>query len=218
MDMDILLALDKKIFIFLNQKLTHGFLDVFFPYITGFHKTWEFKILFILFFALWFYLHRKRAFFFLGGLLLTVGLSDLVSSHFLKPFWGRTRPSQSPYKEELQTRVRLPFSPGNASFPSSHAVNISSTVTFLVLMYPSTLLAAGTYTLCFLVGYSRIYVGVHFPGDVLAGFLLGPLLGWLVWWILFRFSKQFVKRFAKRVPKQFVNSQKKLSGIEEETV
>ena len=183
--LNLLFQIDTKVFIGINQKFTHDFLDFFFPYFTNWHKTLEFK--WILFFCLsfWIFYHKKKALCTLGGLLLTLGLSDALSSHLLKPLFARSRPSQPVYQEALQTQMRLPYPPRNASFPSSHAVNSSAVATFLGLAYPP--LTWPMVALSFLVGYSRIYVGVHFPTDILAGWILGPLLGVFVFFGLKRF-------------------------------
>jgi len=77
------------------------------------------------------------------------------------------------------------------ALPSNHATNTFALASFFASSYRR--LAAPLFILAFLVGYSRIYVGVHYPFDVLGGAALGVILGLLVGalgrWILFRWDK-----------------------------
>ena len=193
---NLFLQIDSKIFIEINQKFTNTFFDIFFPYITNCHKSLEFKLLLPILILLWIFFHKKKALLVLAGLLLTLGLSDLFSSQFLKPLFARPRPSHSPYKEALKTQLRLPFSPQNASFPSSHAFNTSAVSTFLSFIYPPITWVA--LALSLLIGYSRIYVGVHFPADVLAGLLLGSLMGGLIFFYFNKLSHGKVKKLEEQ--------------------
>ena len=115
-----------------------------------------------------------------GRLLLAMALLLLVVSNgvseLLKLWVQRPRPCQA-----LEAvRVLVGCSGRSFSFPSSHAVNISAQALLFAYFYrplvvPLLLVAA-------LVGYSRVYVGVHYPADVLAGFLVGlSCAGLLIW-------------------------------------
>jgi undecaprenyl-diphosphatase len=97
-------------------------------------------------------------------LLLAVAISDLVSSQILKKLYGIARPA-----------VDLGQTPSGYSFPSSHAANTWAAIGFFQLENPRfrpLLWAIGS-----LVCFSRIYVGDHYPGDVLAGVVLGLGIG-----------------------------------------
>ncbi len=97
---------------------------------------------------------------------IAVGTSDAISSQLLKPWIGRFRPCKT-----LEGFRLLVSCGGVYSFPSSHATNIATLAGLFAMYYPSSqwfwLIVA------FLVGTSRIYVGVHYPADVVAGYLLG---------------------------------------------
>ena len=75
---------------------------------------------------------------------------------------------------QTMSNVRLLVDCGLNSFPSNHAANMAAMATYLAFFYPRTLLFFGP--LAFGVGLSRIYVGVHYPADVVSGWLYGMLL------------------------------------------
>ncbi len=103
-------------------------------------------------------------------LAAALALSDATASQILKPAFGRLRPCRA--LEDARVLVRCG---GRNGFPSNHATNAGAVTAVLGTLYPATLfvvpaLAAG-------VAYSRVYVGVHYPGDVLAGLVFGLGVG-----------------------------------------
>ncbi|MHB1605681.1 MAG: phosphatase PAP2 family protein [Leptospirales bacterium] len=102
--------------------------------------------------------------------LSSILLSDPLSSRVLKAVVQRTRPCH-----HVETPNLLTGCSDSYSFPSSHAVNIFAEATVLSLIYPKT--APYAYLFATLVGYSRVYVGVHYPFDVIGGAAIGILLG-----------------------------------------
>jgi undecaprenyl-diphosphatase len=100
------------------------------------------------------------------ALAVTLLLTDQLSSHVLKPWVDRTRPCFSvPGVTALIHQVR------SASFPSSHAANSFGAATLVALR--DRRWAGAAWGIAALVSLSRVYVGVHYPSDVLAGALLG---------------------------------------------
>lgn len=119
-----------------------------------------------------FWIKGKRGL--LGALVLalTIAAADQTSAKLLKPIFQRPRPSVT-----LEDARPL-FGPrGSHSFPSVHATNSFAAALVLDAVFPGRrlafLAAAG------LVSYSRVYVGDHWPSDVVAGALLGAMIGWL---------------------------------------
>ncbi|WP_346621288.1 phosphatase PAP2 family protein [Blastococcus montanus] len=98
-----------------------------------------------------------------GSMAVSSGLVNAV----LKRLFGRVRPDLA----NLRTERRLRREPGSLSFPSGHAGSAAAFVTGLALESP--LAAAALAPVALGVGYSRVHVGVHYPGDVLAGFAVG---------------------------------------------
>ena len=107
------------------------------------------------------------------GLLFMILITDQLSSSGLKFIFKRIRPCNV-----LDNINLLVGCSGSFSFPSSHATNISGAMSYLSFKYPK--LAPAFIFSALLVGYSRIYVGVHYPFHVLAGWIIGALCALLV--------------------------------------
>ncbi|WP_035727694.1 phosphatase PAP2 family protein [Eisenibacter elegans] len=108
---------------------------------------------------------------------LTVVAADRFTSGVMKPYFERLRPSHEP---SLQGQVHLvnDYRGGKYGFASSHAANTFALATFFgVALYDRWPLWArlGLFGWAVLVSYTRIYLGVHYPADILAGALVGGL-------------------------------------------
>jgi len=114
----------------------------------------------------------------LAVLLLLVPASDQLSSHVLKPLVHRARPCRTE-AGIVGVKTHGAHCSRNGSFPSSHAVNVTAVCLLLVLRYRK---AWALLALPLLVGYSRVYLGVHYPLDVAGGWALGAALGMAAAW------------------------------------
>lgn len=118
------------------------------------------------------------------SLLAGVGISDPLSSFGIKSLVARPRPCHGIISDHL-----LKGCSDSWSFPSSHAVNIFCAATILSRIYPKASVPA--YLFAAAVGYSRVYIGVHYPLDVIGGAVIGTFLGLGVSWAVLKLSCRF---------------------------
>ena len=113
---------------------------------------------------------------------LVIFLTDRISSGFFKPFFHRFRPTHDP---EIMSLVDIVngYRGGMYGFVSSHAANSFGIVTFLALLFKRKEFTISIIAWALLNCYTRIYLGVHFPGDILCGIIVGCLSGWFVYFI-----------------------------------
>lgn len=170
--MQELARLDGEIIVWVQSALRASWLDTFFTTLTN-GRLFVLPLLALALFLLWRGGPRGRSW--VLAIVVVVALTDQLSSHVLKPLVSRARPCFAvPGVEALIHQVR------SASFPSSHAANSFGVATLLWLGFPRWRWAA--LSLAVLISFSRIYVGVHFPSDALAGAALGVICGIAVWW------------------------------------
>lgn len=167
--MNWLITLDSYLFAVFNKHWICGFLDTAMPLLTN-AKLW---MPFLLAGWLWLLLGcsgKKRWLAFC--LLFATGVTDLVSARIIKKAVGRARPCIT----ETDARCLIGRKTSK-SFPSSHAANSMAFATTLTLL-EGVRIGLPVVALALTIGYSRIYVGVHYPFDVLVGWLLGAVLAW----------------------------------------
>ena len=114
------------------------------------------------------------------GLVIT--FADRFTSGFMKPFFERPRPCHDPEISHLIHTFNK--CGGKYGFASSHAANVFGLSTFLWLQLRKWFRWIFLLFLwAFLVSYSRVYLGVHYPGDITIGALVGIFFGWLVYYL-----------------------------------
>lgn len=129
----------------------------------------------------------------IAGSIAIAGLSSLV----LKRSFDRNRPF-----EDYPLEVDKLSTGGGSSFPSAHTSAAFSTATSLCLAYPKWYVIAPAMTWATYVGYSRVYLGVHYPSDVLAGAVLGAGSAYLSYYI----NKQIWKKHVHQSDLSYYNS------------
>jgi undecaprenyl-diphosphatase len=160
--------IDQIAFQLINRDMSQPFLDVFFPFITDLHKTEFFRVVFVpLFAAILIISSRLRGFIILLGLIVWLSLNDFLGG-LAKDFWQRPRPFKT--LEVIQRSGA-----GGYSFPSNHAMNMFCLTFFLAVFFPR--IRWFLFPFATLIAVSRIYNGVHYPSDVIAGALAGAAIG-----------------------------------------
>ena len=114
-------------------------------------------------------------------MILVLVLSDALPTYVLKPLFARLRPLFELEGVRVLSAVSNQIS--QYGFPSNHASNIFAICSFLFLHYRNKILFITLLIISCGVCFSRIYAGVHYPLDVLAGAALGLGVGWLVYWM-----------------------------------
>lgn len=138
-----------------------------------------------------------RDFFLLIVLIAIVAtLTDTISSGICKPFFARWRPTHDPmlmYAVDVVNETRG----GRFGFTSSHAANSFGIATFVMLLIRHRALSTSLVIWASLNAFTRIYLGLHYPGDILAGMLIGIIVGWGAY-RLYQYIQNNKRRNARR--------------------
>jgi len=167
---------DTQLFLKINTEWTNPLLDSIYPWYRE-ANAWVPLYLFLIVFAIMNF--KEKALPWILFAVLTATLTDQLSSSFIKNLVERPRPC----REELlmgQVRLILNNCSGGYSFPSSHATNHFGFAMFLFLTLRPIMKKWGYvfFIWAATIAYGQVYVGVHYPLDVLAGTLLGCLIGY----------------------------------------
>lgn len=168
---------DKRVFMQLNSGWTNPVFDAVLPYFRD-SVFWAPLYLFLVSFMLFNY--GKKGFWWSIGFLCTVAMTDLVGARVFKEGFERLRPCNDPFFFQ-QVRLLVKHCSGGYSFTSNHAANHFGMATFVfITLYPTFKKWAYLFFLwAIFVSYAQIYVGVHYPLDILGGGLLGTMAGLL---------------------------------------
>lgn len=184
-----LIQLDQQALLSING-LKNNFLDPIMWFLSN-AWYWGLSILFIIFYALktkytisgviqW-----KSFLLFLGGLILVFALGDQISASLIKPFFERFRPSHEPSLDGLvQLYLKSNgdyYHGGKYGFVSSHAANSMAAAMYVTLSLKSKVANWVIWSFAILTSFSRMYLGVHYPGDIIGGALVGFFCGWVAY-------------------------------------
>lgn len=174
--------LDTSLFFFLNKDIQNGFFDVIMPFISG-------RSYFIVmpFFILLFIREPRKMSAILAVSFLSLLLADGTGNVF-KHIIGRVRPCNAFENVHLLVGCGKAF-----SMPSNHAANASAFASPFFFMTRNPLRYAFVST-AVLVGFSRVYMGAHYPLDVIAGSILGVILAAALTYLYLKTSERFTRK------------------------
>jgi undecaprenyl-diphosphatase len=184
---------DEQLFLYLNGQ-HQDWLDPFVDTLTG-------KLIWIPLYAFFIYLiikhFNKGSVWILAGIGLAILMADQTASGFMKPFFERLRPCHDPRWEGLM--FNYGGCGGMYGFVSSHAANTFALAIYLNLLFRDRLKGFGwLYLWAVVISYTRIYLGVHYPLDIVVGALVGLLSGWAGWLLAKKAKKAYLRRLNVR--------------------
>lgn len=165
---------NKDLFVWINSGTSNPVFDFIMPLLRDPNIWIPVYVFFVAFFIC---NYRKQSIYIILFAILTFIISDQLSAHILKPLFLHPRPCSD---VTMAARVRLLIPCGNGySFPSSHATNHFAFSFFLISLFADKIrwLKPAVIIWASLVCYAQVYVGVHFPIDVICGGLIGLLIG-----------------------------------------
>jgi len=182
---DFLLQADRYLFHFINHDLANPFFDWIMPYLRN-PKFWIPLYVFIIGFCV--FKFKKQGIIIVILIALSAGFADFTSARIVKPLVKRARPCRDQVVSQTDI-VRVGCGTGY-SFPSTHATDHFAMAFFMIFLFRKKwpwvwlwgILWAGT--ICF----AQVYVGVHFPIDVICGTIYGFFVGWLFYEISRRYK------------------------------
>ena len=174
---DELIAKDQALFALINGKWTNPVLDQILPWMRNSNNWYPlYAILLTYLFIKW----GKKTWKWVLLVSVNVALTDQISSSVFKPMVHRLRPCADP-SIMYHSRLLLDHCSGGFSFTSSHAANHFGLAMF-IFMTLQPLFKKYTYLFFIwagLIAYAQVYVGVHYPLDIVAGALIGLMVGYL---------------------------------------
>jgi len=173
---DSIQKMDRFVFSKLNGEWHHPFLDSFLPFIREPFLWLPFYFFLVLFALINF---KMNGLYWVLFFIVCAMLSDYLSSSIIKENFDRIRPCRDP---SLAGSVRflVSYCPRSSSFTSSHAVNHFAAAMFVFTTFKRAVSSKWAFIFIWAIAicYAQVYVGVHFPLDVLCGALVGMLLGY----------------------------------------
>lgn len=189
----ILSSIDDQVLLFFNGHHTE-FLDGLMSLITG---RWIWIPLYIALVDMLFKrLGPKRAAIVLVAVIVAIVMTDQICASVIRPYIGRLRPCNPENPIYKYITIVNGISPGGYSWPSCHAANTFALATLLSVVYRTPIFTISIFSWAVIVSISRLYLGVHYPTDILCGAAFGSVFGFL--------SLQIVTLFSTTIPRLYM--------------
>lgn len=172
---------DKTLLLALNQ-LNTPFCDGLMWTISR-KSTWIPFYMLIVLWLWWKYGYRKAIIAVIGS-LIAFGIADYTCASILRPLFCRFRPSNPDSDIVGLVHIVNNYRGGRYGFPSCHAANTFAFTTFISLYVKNRWLFALLLIWALFNCYSRIYLGVHYPGDIIFGIIIGGVIGYGVYCLI----------------------------------
>lgn len=177
--LDFLIEIDTKLFLALN--------DLHVPFFDYFMKAFTGKIIWApMYSVILFILYRrfgwKVATTYVIGIVLAIALADQICASYIRPFVERLRPSNLANPIHPEVHIVDGYRGGKYGFPSCHAANSFALATFCSFLFASRRFTCFIFGWAILNSYSRLYLGVHYPGDLMIGALVGSSIATIVYY------------------------------------
>jgi len=187
-----LYILDLQLFLIINKKISNPIFDIIFTFLHQPYKNIWFIIIILSIWIYFIYKDKKNRLILILILPLGIFITDKIGDS-IKDFELRNRPYMTINNEEMNLLIKVKKTEdgkykntrsSKKSFPSNHSANIFFIYFILSILYPSK----NKYFLfiAIMIGISRIYVGVHYPFDVISGAGIGLFIGLIIQKILIR--------------------------------
>ncbi len=162
-------SIDVSVFYFINHSLSCGALNKFFTIITNVNNWY---IAYIILLGISFVKGGRKGKIAAIGVLLLILVTDQLSARIIKEIFHRIRPCNA-----LANVITPLGCNGTFSFPSNHAVNNFAAAVFFYKLFPK--LKWIVFIAASLVAISRVYIGVHYPSDIIGGAIIGSAFGYI---------------------------------------
>ena len=138
----------------------------------------------VLFIMVWKRYGWRMAVVCLLSVILAVTVADQLCGSILRGFIGRKRPSNLSNPISYLVHIVNDHRGGNFGFPSCHAANTAVVAAMLSFRLKKWKWMVILFGWAMLVSVSRVYLGVHYPGDIFVGFIIGVFISWGIWRLL----------------------------------
>ncbi|MFN8237642.1 MAG: phosphatase PAP2 family protein [Chitinophagales bacterium] len=182
-------------FQFINQTIANSVFDFLVPPLRNAY-TWI--PLYLILAAYVIHSRKKEAWYYVLYVLAAFALADSITHTILKPLFDRSRPC---YNELLTVRLLVDHCGGRLSFPSTHASNHMAMALSIVL---SGIFSNKWIQLCWIlwaaiIGFAQVYVGLHYPADIIAGFVAGSVLAGINYKLILPALRAIHHRFIQKI-------------------